>query len=128
MGLFRILGEGSVAAGVRRIEAVSGEIALALSVEERDQLGKIGSLLRADGGPLAEQTAHLIGERDALYDGCTDTDGVVLDTNDRDALAELDQLIDDNQAVIKASGVESFHSKPNAVVQADIANARSRGE
>jgi alanyl-tRNA synthetase len=66
VGLFRILGEGSVAAGVRRIEAESGEIALARSVEERDQLGEIGSLLRADGGSLAEQTAHLISERDEL--------------------------------------------------------------
>jgi alanyl-tRNA synthetase len=66
VGLFRILGEGSVAAGVRRIEAVTGEIALARSVEERDQLREIGSLLRTDGGPLAEQTALLIGERDEL--------------------------------------------------------------
>ncbi len=66
VGLFRILGEGSVAAGVRRIEAVSGDVALARSNEERDQLGEIGSLLRPDGGPLAEQTAHLISERDEL--------------------------------------------------------------
>ncbi len=66
VGLFRILGEGSVAAGVRRIEAVSGDIALARSLEERDQLGAIRSLLRVDGGPLVEQTAHLIHERDEL--------------------------------------------------------------
>ena len=66
VGLFRIFGEGSVAAGVRRIEAVTGEIALARSAEERDQLREIGDLLRADGGPLAAQTAVLISERDEL--------------------------------------------------------------
>jgi alanyl-tRNA synthetase len=66
VGLFRILGEGSVAAGVRRIEAVTGEIAIASSVEERDQLRDIGALLRPDGGPLAKQTSGLINERDEL--------------------------------------------------------------
>ncbi len=66
VGLIRILGEGSVAAGVRRIEAVTGDIALARSVEEGDQLREIGALLRTDGGPLAEQTAALIRERDEL--------------------------------------------------------------
>jgi len=66
VGLFRILGEGSVAAGVRRIEAVTGQVALAGAVEDRDQLQKISSLLRSDGGPLADQTAGLIRERDDL--------------------------------------------------------------
>ena len=75
---------------------------------------------------LEQSTRYLIGERDAMNEGCTDTDGIVHDTNDRDALAELDQLIDDNQAVIKVAADEPI--TPNAVVQADIANARSRGE
>jgi alanyl-tRNA synthetase len=66
VGLFRILGEGSVAAGVRRIEAVTGEVALVSSVADRDQLRDIGALLRPDGGSLAHQTAGLISERDEL--------------------------------------------------------------
>ena len=35
-------------------------------VQEREQLQQIGALLRPDGGPLAEQTADLIRERDEL--------------------------------------------------------------
>jgi alanyl-tRNA synthetase len=66
VGLFRILGEGGVAAGVRRIEAVTGLVALAGADREREQLRDIGALLRPDGGPLAEQTADLIRERDDL--------------------------------------------------------------
>jgi len=66
VGPVRIISEGSVAAGVRRIEAVTGDIALARATEDRDQLREIGSLLRPDGGPLADQTAWLIQERDQL--------------------------------------------------------------
>jgi len=66
VGLFRILSEGSVAAGVRRIEAVTGQVALARATEEHGELQEIGSLLRPDGGSLAEQTAGLIRERDEL--------------------------------------------------------------
>jgi alanyl-tRNA synthetase len=66
VGPIRIVSEGSVAAGVRRIEAVTGEVALARMAAEREQLREIGSLLRPDGGPLARQTADLIAERDQL--------------------------------------------------------------
>ncbi len=66
VGPVRILSEGSVAAGVRRIEAVTGEVALTRAAEEREQLREIGTLLRPDGGPLADQTAALIHERDQL--------------------------------------------------------------
>ncbi len=66
VGLFRILTEGSVAAGVRRIEAVTGDAALVRAFSESDQLQMIGELLRADGGPLADQTADLLRERDEL--------------------------------------------------------------
>ncbi len=45
IGLFRILSEGGVAAGVRRIEAVTGADALSLSEQQQDRLDAIAGLV-----------------------------------------------------------------------------------
>ncbi|KAF0179555.1 MAG: alanyl-tRNA synthetase [Nitrospirae bacterium] len=48
IGIFAVVSEGSVASGIRRIEAVTGRAAFALLREKRDELKKIGELLKAD--------------------------------------------------------------------------------
>ncbi len=66
IGPVRITGEQSVAAGVRRIEAVAGPGALDLYARDRETVEHIAARLRRDGPPLEEQTAALLAERDAL--------------------------------------------------------------
>jgi len=66
LGLFRIITEGSSAAGVRRIEAVAGARTLQLVDQERAELAALAGLLRSDGAPFSEQVRDLIGERDSL--------------------------------------------------------------
>ncbi len=66
VGLFRITGEGSVAAGVRRIEAVAGEAALLLERADRTALDDVADALRRDGAALADQIRELQAERDQL--------------------------------------------------------------
>jgi alanyl-tRNA synthetase len=46
IGLFRITSESGTAAGVRRIEAVTGEGAMAMLHAQSDQLGDIAQLLK----------------------------------------------------------------------------------
>ena len=60
IGSFRIIGESGVAAGIRRIEAITGETALGLSQEQDAQLARIAHLLKA---PSTELDARL---RDVL--------------------------------------------------------------
>ncbi len=66
IGPFRIVSEGSVSAGVRRIEAVAGERALELGHREQEQLTALRGVLRPDGAPYAEQVAALLDEQKAL--------------------------------------------------------------
>ena len=67
IGAFRIVSEGSVSAGVRRIEAVAGERALDLNRREMQQLQAVGALLRPDGGSYADQVRDLIDEQRRLH-------------------------------------------------------------
>jgi len=66
VGHFRIVSEGSVAAGVRRIEAVAGEAALHLDRADRDLVVTLGNVLRRDGEAYPDQVRALQQERDQL--------------------------------------------------------------
>ncbi|MBK2373510.1 alanine--tRNA ligase [Klebsiella sp. 10982] len=55
IGLFRITSESGTAAGVRRIEAVTGEGAIASLHAESDLLGDIAQLLKGDSHNLGEK-------------------------------------------------------------------------
>jgi len=66
LGQFRIVSEGGVSAGVRRIEAVTGPEAAALSQVERGQMRELATLLHRAPEAVAEHTRALIAERDAL--------------------------------------------------------------
>ncbi|HBR0755013.1 TPA: alanine--tRNA ligase [Klebsiella quasipneumoniae] len=55
IGLFRITSESGTAAGVRRIEAVTGEGAMAMLHAQSDQLSDIAQLLKGDSHNLGEK-------------------------------------------------------------------------
>ena len=66
IGLFRIVAEGAVAAGIRRVEAVTGEAALNL-IEERDrQLNAAAAAMKARPAELAERIENLLEDRKKL--------------------------------------------------------------
>ena len=63
---FRIVSEGSVATGVRRIEAVTGEAALALVEKERAILDEAAAILKTDREALPARLAALLEELEGL--------------------------------------------------------------
>lgn len=72
IGLFRIVSEGAVAAGVRRLEAVTGETALKLIDESDAYLRDAAGLLKARPQELADRISTLLEERKRLEREITD--------------------------------------------------------
>jgi alanyl-tRNA synthetase len=66
IGLLRIVGESAVSAGIRRIEAVTGESALALIAETDRRLLEAASALKANPAELAERVTALVEDRRRL--------------------------------------------------------------
>jgi alanyl-tRNA synthetase len=120
IGLFRFLSEGSVASGVRRVEAVAGEAAFEHVEQQLDELTQARRQFRSLQQPLPEAVARLQAERDALQDevdqlrqqqlagqldgfienNATEVDGVMvvtgrLDRADMDELQEVGQQLRD---------------------------------
>ena len=62
IGLLRISGESSVAAGVRRIEAVTGAKAVELCDQLQDTIADVSSLVRASGGNVADKVQQLVDD------------------------------------------------------------------
>ena len=66
IGLLRISGESSVAAGVRRIEAVTGDKAVELCDQLQDTIADVSSLVRASGGNVADKVQQLVDDNRRL--------------------------------------------------------------
>jgi len=66
IGLFRIVSESGVAAGVRRIEAVTGEMAVDITQAQQQQLDQIASTLKAQPQEIDSKLAQVLDNVRAL--------------------------------------------------------------
>ncbi len=66
IGLFKIVSEAGIAAGVRRIEALTGTGALTFIRQMEDEQRAIASLLKAEGGNPLEKLEKLLGRQREL--------------------------------------------------------------
>ena len=66
IGLFRLVSEGAVSAGVRRVEAVTGEAALALVAENDRRLEEMAGMLKSNPADLPTRVAALAEDRKRL--------------------------------------------------------------
>ncbi|MFY9342500.1 MAG: alanine--tRNA ligase, partial [Planctomycetota bacterium] len=62
IGAFRIVAETAVAAGTRRLEAVTGLVALELARQERGQLAQVANALKVPATRVAERVLELTDE------------------------------------------------------------------
>ncbi len=66
VGLFKITSESGVAAGVRRIEAVTGDAAYQLTLNREATLGQVASLLKTNPTDLVVAAEKLMAQRQEL--------------------------------------------------------------
>ncbi|HBR17824.1 MAG: alanine--tRNA ligase [Deltaproteobacteria bacterium RIFCSPLOWO2_12_FULL_43_16] len=66
IGLFKIISDSSVAAGIRRIEAVAGAVALKTIAEEENNLREAASLLKVSLKELPDKISKLIQQQKAF--------------------------------------------------------------
>jgi alanyl-tRNA synthetase len=66
IGLFRIVSEGGVAAGIRRVEAIAGTVALALVREESQRLARVAEQLKAQPAEVEAKLAQALDNARSL--------------------------------------------------------------
>ncbi len=89
IGLFRFLSEGSVASGVRRVEAVAGQAAYEHVERQLDELSRAEEQFRSLQESLPDAIARLQEERDALREQ-------VDQLRQRRLAGQLEDLIEDS--------------------------------
>jgi alanyl-tRNA synthetase len=98
IGLFRFLSEGSVASGVRRVEAVAGAAAQDHVERELDELEQARRQFRSRPDSVPEAVARLQEERDALQEE--------VDRLRHQQLAgQLDRIIEENGTEVDGTTV-----------------------
>ena len=66
IGVCKIVYEGSISAGVRRIEAVTGEAALKRFQDAQTQLARVAGIVRSSEDEMVEQLEKLLAKEKAL--------------------------------------------------------------
>src|SRR5687767_5894912 len=111
IGLFRIASETGVAAGVRRIEAVTGPLAFEMMLQKERELGEIERLVRAQPGAAVKRVQTLLEKAkesdrlvaEARRSGVAGTGDAA--ANGSGALIEQSQTVDGVRVI--ASSVEA---------------------
>lgn len=66
IGLFKILSEGGIASGVRRIEAITGAAAFEYVQDQANELSELSGLLKTDSNKISERVIALLEQAKVL--------------------------------------------------------------
>ncbi|MBP3420849.1 MAG: alanine--tRNA ligase [Lachnospiraceae bacterium] len=106
IGAFKILSESGVAAGVRRIEALTGNGVMKYYKEMEEKVQEIAKVLKANPASVIEKAEHLVAENKALHSELESMKSKAA----KDALGDvMDQVVDVKGVKLlatKVSGVD----------------------
>lgn len=106
IGLFKILGEGAVAAGIRRLEAVTGSHALAHIGQEESALREAADLLKIPPLELPRRLAKLLEEQRLLTRQLADLEARLARTRAQEILAGARQIGDVTVVAARLDGLD----------------------
>jgi alanyl-tRNA synthetase len=107
IGLFKLQAEGGVAAGVRRVEAVTGEGALDLIRRYEQSLKEIGELVRASADDTIEKVRKLLQQQKELEREIERLRGQAGKNQIPDLLAKRQQIDGANVLITQVDGVDA---------------------
>ncbi|MFP3426692.1 alanine--tRNA ligase [Pseudoalteromonas sp. SIMBA_162] len=124
IGLFKIVSESGIAAGVRRIEAVTGADAVAYVSEQEQQLSDVAALVKGDSASVLEKVSALLEKSKGLEKQITQL-------NDKLASAAgaslLDSIVEINGVKLLVANVEGTESKALRGMVDDLKNKIGSG-
>jgi len=124
IGLFKIVSESGIAAGVRRIEAVTGADAVAYVSEQEQQLSDVASLVKGDSASVLEKVSALLEKSKGL-------EKQIAQLNDKLASAAgaslLDSIVEINGVKLLVANVEGTESKALRGMVDDLKNKIGSG-
>jgi alanyl-tRNA synthetase len=121
IGLFKIVGESGVAAGIRRIEAVAGPAVLAWVAERDRVVRELGDRFKAQPGEIVERVSALQEELKA-------TGKALVAARSELAVAKAAALAAQAEPVIPSSGGEPFQLLVSRLDGVDGAGLQSAGQ
>ncbi|MEG3758899.1 alanine--tRNA ligase [Pseudoalteromonas carrageenovora] len=124
IGLFKIVSESGIAAGVRRIEAVTGADAVAYVSEQEQQLNDVAALVKGDSASVLEKVTALLEKSKGL-------EKQIAQLNDKLASAAgaslLDSIVEINGVKLLVANVEGTESKALRGMVDDLKNKIGSG-
>lgn len=108
IGLFRILSEGGIAAGVRRIEAVTGSGALAQVHQQEQTLQKLASLVKSDPQQLESRLVKMVERQKEMERELANLENILKAGQADDILNQVQEI---NGVKLLAAEVDSADGK-----------------
>lgn len=107
IGLLKITSEGGIAAGVRRIEAVTGQAALSWSVEAESALNHVAGLVKGGRDTVADKVGSLIERNRQLEKELEQIKAKLASSAGNDLLAQVVEIEGVKLLAAKLDGVDA---------------------
>lgn len=107
IGFFKIVSEGGVASGVRRIEAITGEAAVEWAEQQEQQIDRLSGMLKASHDELDARVQQLLDKLKSQEKELSQLKSKLATQTGRDISAEAVNVAGINVLAIKLEGVDS---------------------